>query len=408
MKILIIGAGPAGVTAAETIRLYDRACQVEMFSAEDSQPYSPPALADHFLHNSNAHLWRGEHWPEENDILYHQDAHVARIEPEAHRIHLKDGGAFSYDRLVIATGGRLYAPVPRSDLQGIYNFRSLAAAEEIVRRVRSGEARKAVIVGAGFIGMEIAILLRDLGVEVTQLEMLDQVMAGMLDKDTAAIAAQRMLAQGIDLRLNTKAETFLGDGTAKGVKLVSGEILEADILIAATGVKPNLGLLEGSGIEHGTGIRVNAHMRTSAADIYAAGDAVEAPDRLTGETFVHAILPNAIEQGKVVGLNLVGYPTQYEGAERMNSLKHLGLPIIAAGLKEGDEVLQEKRNGCLRTLYLKQDRLVGYQLAGDIRAAGILRSLMLQGADLKSLKHHLLDPNFGEGTIAWNAMQAFV
>jgi NAD(P)H-nitrite reductase large subunit len=184
-------------------------------------------------------------------------------------------------------------------------------------------------------------------------------------------------------------------------------VLEADILVAATGLRPNLALLAGSGIEHGAGIRVSSQLRTSAPDIYAAGDAVEVPDRLTGETYVHAILPNAIEQGRVVGLNLAGYPTDYEGAERMNSLKHLGLPIIAAGLKEGDEVLQEKKNGCLRTLYLKQDRLVGYQLTGDIRSAGILRSLMLQGTTLGSLKQHLLDANFGEGMIAWNAIQAF-
>jgi NAD(P)H-nitrite reductase large subunit len=407
MKILIIGAGPAGVSAAETVRLHDPACEISMFSAEDSLPYSPPALADHFLHGSDSHLWRDEDWPEQYGILYNQGAEVVSIKPDAHSIQLKDGSRFAYDRLVIATGGRLYAPVPGSDMPGVHNFKSLSAAEAIVARVRSGEAKKAVIVGAGFIGMEIALLLRELGVDVIQVEMLDQVMSNMLDPDTAGIARDRMLAHGIDLRLNTKAEAFTGDGTARAVKLASGEVLQADILIAATGLRPNLGLLAGSGIEHGTGIRVSSQLRTSAPDIYAAGDAVEVQDCLTGETYVHAILPNAIEQGRVVGLNLAGYPTDYEGAERMNSLKHLGLPIIAAGLKDGDEVLQDKKNGCLRTLYLRQDRLVGYQLAGDIRSAGILRSLMLQGAALGSLKQHLLEANFGEGMIAWHAMQAF-
>ena len=126
-------------------------------------------------------------------------------------------------------------------MAGVHNFKSLAAAEAIVAQVKSGMAKTAVIVGAGFIGMEIALLLRELGVDVTQVEMLDQVMGVMLDKDTAAIALDQMLARGVHVRLNTKAEAFLGKQKAKAVRLASGEVLEANILIAPTGVKPNLG-----------------------------------------------------------------------------------------------------------------------------------------------------------------------
>jgi NAD(P)H-nitrite reductase large subunit len=237
----------------------------------------------------------------------------------------------------------------------------------------------------------------------------------MLDKDTGAIALDLMLARGVDVQLNTRAEAFIGNPAevqrgkrqAEAVKLVSGKSLEADILIAATGVKPNLEFLQGSGIDHKWGICVDDHLRTNIPDIYAAGDVVEVPDRLTGETFVHAIFPNAVEQGRVVGLNILGYDVRYDGGERMNSLKHLGLPIMAVGLKEGTEILQEKRNGNLRTIYLKDNRLVGFQLAGDIRAAGILRTLMLQGSDVRSVKHHLLDPNFGQGMLVWQAMAPF-
>jgi NAD(P)H-nitrite reductase large subunit len=337
-------------------------------------------------------------------VAYYKGVEVIRVEPEAHRLQLRDGQYIRYDRLVIATGSRLYAPVHGSDLPGVHNFKSLKAAEAIVEQVRSGRAKTAVIVGAGFIGMEIALLLRELGVRVVQVEMLDQVMSAMLDQDTAAVALDLMLKRGVDVRLNTKAESFLGNGEAKAVLLASGETLEADILIAATGVKPNLELLEGSGIDHHWGIQVDQNLRTNARDIYAAGDAIEVPDRLTGETSVHAIFPNAVEQGRVVGLNLVGYDIRYEGGERMNSLKHLGLPIMVVGLKDGDEVLQDKRHGNLRTIYLKENRLVGFQLAGDIRAAGILRTLIIQGSDIRPLKHRLLDPSFGQGTIIWQAI----
>ena len=408
MKIVIVGAGPAGVSVVETIRAHDWRGEIVMLSAEPSLPYSPPAMADHFLTGSKAHLWRNSDWLQQMNLDYRKGVEVTGLQPDAHQLELRDGNKLEYDRLVIATGSRLYAPVKGSDMPGVHNFKSLSAAEAIVKQVKSGQAKTAVIVGAGFIGMEIALLLRELGVAVTQIEMLDQVMSTMLDKDTAAIALDLMQQNGVDVRLNTKAEAFQNSGTAKAVRLSSGDVLEGDILIAATGVKPNIDFLDNSSIEHDWGLHVDDHLRTNLPDVYAAGDVVEVPDRLTGETYVHAIFPNAVEQGRVVGLNLAGYETLYEGGERMNSLKHLGLPIMAVGLKEGDEILQDKRNGNLRTIYIKENRLVGFQLAGDIRAAGVLRTLMIQATDIRPLKGHLLDPNFGQGMMVWRAMANYV
>jgi NAD(P)H-nitrite reductase large subunit len=407
MKIVIVGAGPAGVSAAETIRAYDREAEIVMLSSEPYLPYSPPAMADHFINGSNAHLWRSEDWPQQTDVHYRKGREIARIEPDSHVVQLKDGDEIRYERLVVATGARLYAPVEGTEMPGVQNFKSLSAAEAIVNQVKSGRAKTAVIVGAGFIGMEIALLLRELGVTVTQVEMLDQVMSTMLDKDTAAVALDLMRQRGVHVYLNTKATAFAGKHKAEVVKLASGEELKGDILIAATGVKPNLEILQDSGIEHKWGICVDDHLCTNIPGIYAAGDVVEVPDRLTGEVHVHAIFPNAVEQGRVVGLNILGHDVRYEGAERMNSLKHLGLPIMAVGLKEGDEILQEKRNGSLRTIYLKDNRLMGFQLVGDIRAAGILHTLMIQQSDVRPIKHHLLDSNFGQGMIVSQAIASF-
>jgi len=407
MKIIIIGAGPAGVTAAETVRTFDRQAELSMLTDEPYLPYSPPAMADHFILGTDNHLWRPSDWPYQTGVDYRSGVHVAAIEPEAHRIRLASGELLSYDRLLISSGARLYAPLAGVDLPGIYNFKSLSAAEKLVGKVRSGEASSALIVGAGFIGMEIALLLRELGVKVTQIEMLDQVMAAMLDAETATIALSLMLSHGIDVRLKTKASAFVGNGRANGVRLESGEVLQADLLIAATGVMPNVDLLQGSGITSKRGITVNDYLMTSAPDVFAAGDCIESPNLLTGEVLVHAIFPNAIEQGRVVGMNLAGYPVKYEGAERMNSLKHLGLPIIAAGEKQGDRILREQHNNSLRTIYLQENQLKGFQLVGDIKAAGILHALMTQKSDVSQLESHLLDPNFGEGMLAWRAITAF-
>jgi len=163
MKIVIIGAGPAGVSAAETIRAYDRESKIVMLSAEPYLPYSPPAMADHFIHGSKAHLWRDRNWLKQTGVDYRKGAEVVRIEPDVHRIGLRDGRNLKYDWLILATGSRLYAPVEGSDMPGVHNFKSLRAAEAIVEQVRKGKAKAAVIVGAGFIGMEIALLLRELG-----------------------------------------------------------------------------------------------------------------------------------------------------------------------------------------------------------------------------------------------------
>ena len=403
-KVVIIGAGPAGVSAAETVRAYDRRAELIVVSAEPYPPYSPPAMVDHFLTGSQSHLWRGPDWPERWQVDYRKGVMATAIEPAAHRLSLDVGGMLGYDKLVIATGSRLHAPLEGAENAGVYNFKSLQAAEALIERIKTGEARRAVIVGAGFIGMEIALLLSELGVAVIQVEMLDQVMPAMLDKQTADFTLSIMRQRGVDVRLNTKALAFTGGKRATGVELETGETLEADILIAATGVRPNLEALQTSGIAHRWGITVDDHLRTSAPDIYAAGDAVEAMDRLTGEVYVHANFPNAVEQGYVVGLNLLDLDMTYAGAERMNSLKHLGLPVMAVGLKQGDEVLQNRHDGVMRTLYLQEDRLVGFQLVGQIHAAGVLRTLMNTHRNLRDIKDRLLDPNFGVGSLVWEAL----
>lgn len=398
MRTVIIGAGPAGTTVAETLRQYDARAEIVLISSEPFPPYAPPALVEYFLTGREVHFWKGKDLPERLGLDYRPGTRVVAVLPEERTIRLASGETLSYDRLVIATGSRLYAPVPGAEKPGVYNFKSLSAAEELVRQVREGRAHSALIVGAGFIGVEIALLLRDLGLTVTQVEMTDRVMPRMLDAETADIALAVMRGRGIDVRLNTKAAAFLGEPRAEAVALESGEVLTADLLIAATGVKPNIEFLEGSGIETRWGVLVDDHLRTNVPDVYAAGDVAETIDRVTGERYVHAIFPNAVDQGRVVACNLLGWDVAYEGADNMNSLKHLGLPIIAVGEMTGEE-LRVRWDGILRKVYLQDNRIVGFRLAGDIRAAGIYRALMNKRVDVGPFKHRLLEPGFGMGYV---------
>ena len=398
MKTVIMGAGPAGITVAETLRRYDKAADMTMISSEPFPPYAPPAMIEYYLTGREVHFWKGKKIADLLGLDYRSGTRVEEVLPVQRTIRLDNGETLVYDRLVIATGSSLYAPVPGSDMPGVCNFKSMSAAEELIKRVRKDQAKSALIIGAGFIGVEIGLLLRDLGVEVTQIEMADRVMPRMLDTETAQIVLDQMTARGIQVRLNTEAKAVLGEEQAEAVEVEGGESLAFDLFIAATGVKPNIQCIESSGIETDWGVMVDDHLRTTAPDVYAAGDVAETRDRITGERYVHAIFPNAVAQGRVVARNILGLDVSYEGADNMNSLKHLGLPVIAAGVMEGEE-LRLKRDGVLRKLYLQDDRIVGFRLTGDLSSAGIYRTLMNKKINTRFFKHRLLDPKFGMGYV---------
>ncbi len=407
MRCVVVGTGPAGITAAETLRRLDPSGTVVALSAEPFAPYSPAAMADHFLTGRDSTLyWRGRDVAERLGLDERRATSVVALDPDNHEVVLADASRVGYEGLVLASGSRLYAPLEGADRPGVLDFKSLRAASELIRRVREHEARTALVVGNGFIGIELALTLADLGVDVTVIGRRTWIMPRVLDPVTSAMAERELVRRGVTLRLGVEARAFTGAPSVTGVQMADGTTLTADLIVAATGVKPHAEYLAGSAVTADWGVHVDDHLRTSVPGIVAAGDVAEAADWLTGERFVHAIFPNAVAQGPLAAANLLGGDLVYAGAEAMNSLKHLGVPIVAMGTIDApDEVLRWESEGALRSVYLRDGTIVGAQLAGDIRAAGVYRSLMLRRADVGRFGRRLVEPRFGMGEVVWDALR---
>jgi NAD(P)H-nitrite reductase large subunit len=405
MRVVVIGTGPAGITAAETLRRLDPNGSVVALSAEDSPPYSPPAMADHFLTGREDPLyWKGRDVAARLGIEERRGAQVDGLDIDSREVLLADGGRVPYEGLVIASGSRLYAPLEGADLPGVLDFKSLRSATELVGRVRRGEVTTALIVGNGFIGIELSLLLADLGVDVGIIGRRNWVMPRVLDPMASKMAEAALVARGVTLRLGIEATAIVGDPSADGVQLADGTVLRADLIVAATGVKPHTEFLGGTGLASDWGVHVDESLATSVPGVTAAGDVAEAIDRFTGERYVHAIFPNAVAQAPIAAANLLGTGLRYDGAEAMNSLKHLGIPIVSIGtIDRPDEVLRWEDGAHLRAVYLRDDRIVGAQLVGDIAAAGVYHSLMLRRQPVGQFGARLVAPGFGMGDIVFDA-----
>ncbi len=384
MHHLILGAGPAGVIAAETIRKQAPADTITMVGDEQEPPYSRMAIP--YLLSGNV----GERGTYLRKSLTHFDdlkvrmvhARATAVDTAARTVTLDNGSSLAFDRLLIATGSHpVRPPIPGMDLPGIHPCWTMEDARAIMKLATKGA--RVLQMGAGFIGCIIMEALAARGVNLSVVEMGDRMVPRMMGPTAGGMIKDWCIAKGVQVFTGTKVEGIEAGtgGAALKVKLSSGQALDVDLVISATGVRPAIGFLEKSGVKCLLGVLTDEHLQTNVPGIYAAGDCAEAFDKVSNKTIVSAIQPNAAEQARVAALNMVGRRTALKGVTQINVLDTLGLVSSSfgewQGVPGGEQVeLTDNVAGRHLSLQFKDDVLVGCNSVGWTNHVGVMRGLV--------------------------------
>jgi NAD(P)H-nitrite reductase large subunit len=390
MDYLIIGGGPAGFSAAATLRRLDSQGKVTILAREKFKPYAKIALPYLLTSATDEKNLFFPHIPGV-DISLNEE--VVRLRPAQHQVITASGQTFGYDRLLIASGAMPVLP----EIEGcrhpfVFTIRDLPDVHGIQKWLQHKTGR-AVIAGAGPVGLETADALSKLGMKITLVIGSNRVFSTMLDESAAEVVEKHLLEQGVEVR---KGENIVKIDPSGQVYLSSGETRIADLVIFGKGVNPCVQFLAGSGITVRRGIPVDQYLKTNIPEIYAAGDNTETMDIACGETRINALWPEALEQGKVAAYNMADIPLAYEGSFSRNILKIFGLSILAAGMSShaGADVRIERGQDFYHKLVLDRGILKGFIFIGEVRNEGLYLSLLRHKTDISLFAGSVLKGTF--------------
>ncbi len=406
MQYVIVGAGPAGVIAAETLRKTDPGGSVVLVDGEAGAPYARMAIPYYLsggIEEKGTHLRQNDGHYEELGIDCRQ-ARVARLSTAKGRLELEGGGSLDYDRLLIATGSRPAAPpVEGLDNPGVHACWTLEDARNIIKLAKSGS--DVVLLGAGFVACIIMQALVSRGVNLTVVAgPSGRMVRSMMDETAGGMIRKWCQAKGVKIVVGRRLKAVAAGPV---VELDNGEALKADLVVVATGVKANTEFVEGDGIDTDDGILVDQYLRTSADNVYAAGDIAQGIDFSTGARTVHAIQPTAVDHGRIAALNMAGAEAPFKGSLAMNVLATIGLISTSFGRWGGVEggessTMVDDAGYAYMHLEFEDDRLIGACCVGRTDHVGAIRGLIGTRIPLGAWKGRLKDdPNrFMEAYVA--------
>lgn len=339
--LVIVGGGQAAAQAVQSLRQQSFAGAITLLCDEPYPPYQRPPLSKKYFAGELARerlLLRPAAFYAEKGVALELGARVEELEPAARRVRLRDGRTLAYDRLLLATGSRARAlPAPGVDLPGVHYFRTITDVDAIIASLVPGS--RVLLIGAGYIGLEVAASARQRGFDVTLLEAADRVMSRAVSAEVSAFYAACHRAAGVTIHCGAGVKAFIGGDRVTAVEASDGRKFACDVAIVGIGIEPNVELAARAGLECSNGIVVDELARTADPNIVAAGDCTNHPLPLLERRVRLESVPNAIHQAKVAAATLLGSPSPYSEVPWFWSDQY-DLKLQIAGLSTGyDEVV---------------------------------------------------------------------
>ncbi|MEW5938794.1 MAG: FAD-dependent oxidoreductase [Chloroflexota bacterium] len=410
---VVVGTGVAGVAAAEAIRSLDVAAEIVLVGDDPFGYYSRPGLAYYLTGETlekQLYPYAADDFKRLN--VRYVKGRATRILRDQHRLEINGTNLLAYDRLLLAVGAQATRlTVPGADLQGVLKLDHLADARQILQSAR--RAKRAVVIGGGITALELTEGLVAQGARVAYLLRGDRYWSNVLDEAESRIVEKRLKEEGVELVFHAEAVEILGRrGRVAGVRLLDGRTLRCDALAYAIGIQPRLQLAKQSGLAVDRGILVNEYLQTNDSDIFAAGDAAQAYDPLTGRSILDSLWSPAREQGWAAGLNMAGKRAPYVKSAPFNVTRLAGLTttIIGAvgrgrdddlvGIARGDSetfrslpdaaVAQTGFDVNRLRLLVGKKRLIGAVVMGDQTLSLPIQKLIEANADISPIREKLL------------------
>lgn len=403
-QFIIIGNSAAGIAAVEAIRKRDNESKITVISDENHSSYCR-CMISYYLAGEvkeDKIIYRPDDFYRQNNVELILGKKVARADPKKNRLTCDDKSQLGYDGLLIATGACAKFPeIKGIKKSGVFGFRTIKDAQEISGLLPV--TKTACVLGGGLIGLKAAYALKKRNIDVKVVIKSKQVLSQMLDVESALLVLRRLQEHGIEVILGQDAVEVIGEGAAvQAVKLDSGKAIGCTMVIVGKGVSPNTEIVKETQVKYNEGIITNESLQSNIPNIYAAGDVCESIDLTLGVPGINALWPVAVEQGKIAGGNMAGGDLKYDGSVGMNSLEFFGLPVVSLGIyKSGEGAPLEElkssdpKENLYKKLILKDNRLIGAILAGNIKNSGIFLRLIRERVNISGFKDKLLEGNFG-------------
>jgi len=404
MQYAIIGSSAAGISAIEAIRSKDKKAKITVISDEKRPLYSR-CLISYLLAGTidETKIWyRPDSFFKDNDIDAILGVKAENIDKK--EVILEDKNKVKFDKLLIATGSSAKLEnIPGVDKKGVFPLRTIDHTKDIESML--GKVKSAVVLGGGLIGLRAAYALKNRGKDVSVYVRSPQILSQIIDKASADTMQKHIEEKGIKIFTGKSAKEIKGKDSVKGIVLNDNKEVPCELVIIGKGVSPNIDIAKSTGLKTNWGIVVDENLKTSAKDIFAAGDVAESYDITLEENSINAIWPVACGEGRVAGLNMTGEKIPYDGTLAMNSIEFFGLPVISIGITKPKKdiykeiIKKDPVKNIYKKIVLKNDVVVGAIFVNSVDAIGIVGTLIKNKVNIKDIKDDILGDYFDYGKI---------